>query len=248
MTDYLYHGSSNSVCCPHCHHYFADEGRRSYKQHAFMIRNAWGDHILVESFIRICANPDCLQPVIYVRYGTSHPSGQGQLIGKEYIPVYEGLAGTKVKGSVMIYPALGGRMFTDVPVAIWQDYDEACKIKELSPKASATLARRCLQHIIRDFWGVSKNRLVDEIDAIKDKITPEVEQALKSIKNLGNIGAHPERDINIIVDIEPGEVDLIINVLEMLFDEWYTARADRQKKLERVKILATQKEETKKKS
>jgi hypothetical protein len=48
-----------------------------------------------------------------------------------------------------------------------QDYYEACTIRDLSPKASATLARRCLQGMIRDFCGISKNRLIDEIKELR---------------------------------------------------------------------------------
>ena len=35
--------------------------------------------------------------------------------------------------------------------AILEDYKEACLIKDKSPKAAATLARRCLQGMIRIF-------------------------------------------------------------------------------------------------
>jgi hypothetical protein len=43
-----------------------------------------------------------------------------------------------------------------IPEQIKDDYYEACSILNLSPKASATLARRCLQGMIRDFWGITK--------------------------------------------------------------------------------------------
>ena len=50
-----------------------------------------------------------------------------------------------------------------IPQPIQKDYYEACRIRDLSPKASATLARRCLQGMIRDFYGISKTTLFDEI-------------------------------------------------------------------------------------
>lgn len=43
-----------------------------------------------------------------------------------------------------------------IPKAIREDYSEACLICGLSPKASATLSRRCLQGIIRNVWDVKK--------------------------------------------------------------------------------------------
>lgn len=45
-----------------------------------------------------------------------------------------------------------------IPQTIRQDYEEACAIITLSPKASATLSRRCLQGMIRDF-GKLMNQL-----------------------------------------------------------------------------------------
>ena len=42
-----------------------------------------------------------------------------------------------------------------IPLQIVADYREAYLIASLSPKASATLSRRCLQGMIRDFHGVS---------------------------------------------------------------------------------------------
>ena len=57
-----------------------------------------------------------------------------------------------------------------IPEQVRQDYEEACKIVSLSPKASATLSRRCLQGMIRDFHNVKKKNLVDEINAIQNDL------------------------------------------------------------------------------
>ncbi len=111
-----------------------------------------------------------------------------------------------------------------VPLPIRQDYEEAYAILHLSPKASATLSRRCLQGMIRDFWGISKSRLVDEIDALKDKIHPSQWKVIDGVRRIGNIGAHMEKDINLIVDIEPDEAYKLIKLIELLIDDWYIKR------------------------
>lgn len=54
-----------------------------------------------------------------------------------------------------------------IPKQILDDYAESCLIKDLSPKASATLSRRCLQGIIRGFWGIKKGRLIDEMNELR---------------------------------------------------------------------------------
>jgi len=128
-----------------------------------------------------------------------------------------------------------------VPEVLMIDYREACSIMSLSPKASATLSRRCLQGILRDFWKVKAGRLVDEIDSIQDKVDADVLAAITAVRKVGNIGAHMEKDINTIVDVEPKEAELLIGLIELLFKEWYVARENRSERLRKIKEIAEQK-------
>lgn len=75
--------------------------------------------------------------------------------------------------------------------------------------------------MIRDFWDIQKNTLFDEIDTIDDNVYPETMDVLHSIRQIGNIGAHPDRDINLVVDIEEGEARDLILFFESLFVGWY---------------------------
>lgn len=96
----------------------------------------------------------------------------------------------KILISWQLRPSSSAKVFPNyVPQPIINDYTEACVIRDLSPKASATLSRRCLQGIIRDYWSISKNRLIDEINELKDKIDPTTWQAIDAVRNIGNIGA-----------------------------------------------------------
>ncbi len=133
-----------------------------------------------------------------------------------------------------------------VPKVITDDYEEACIIKDLSPKASATLSRRCLQGILRDFFAVKKGRLIDEINAIKDDVDPLTWQAIDAVRSIGNIGAHMEKDINLIIDVEPEEAQLLIGLIEILIKDWYIIRHERQKHLESIVGIAESKKEKKK--
>lgn len=133
-----------------------------------------------------------------------------------------------------------------IPVQLRTDYEEASAIIELSPKASATLSRRCLQGIIRDFWKVKKGRLVDEINAIEDKVDPLTWKSIDAIRKVGNIGAHMEKDINLIIDVEPKEANLLIQLIELLFEEWYIHRYEREQKLKTITEIADKKEELRK--
>ncbi len=65
--------------------------------------------------------------------------------------------------------------------------------------------------MIRDFWTITnKDSLAKEIKAIDDRVTPQIKKVLHSLRELGNIGAHMEQDVNLIVDIDPNEARQLI--------------------------------------
>lgn len=134
-----------------------------------------------------------------------------------------------------------------IPIAIKEDYEEACLIQTLSPKASATLARRCLQGMIRDFWKIKPQNLAKEIESIKDKVEPDTWEAIDVVRKVGNIGAHMEKDINQIVEVDENEAGLLIGLIEMLIEEWYVSRYERPQRLENIKQLGQDKDIQRKK-
>lgn len=137
--------------------------------------------------------------------------------------------------SVLIYPESGSIQFPEyVPKAIRQDYEEACSILRKSPKASATLSRRCLQGMIRDFWGIKKNRLIDEIQALQDKVPAAQWAAIDALRQLGNIGAHMEKDVNTMIDVDTGEAESLLSLIELLIQKWYINRNDEQELYKRI--------------
>lgn len=148
---------------------------------------------------------------------------------------------------VPIRPLSSAKQFPEyIPEAIRQDYAEACAIVHLSPKASATLSRRCLQGMIRDFWGITRSTLNKEIDELKNKIPPDLWFSIDALRQLGNIGAHMERDTNVIVDIEPNEADSLIKLIELLIKEWYINREERHKLFSNI-ITTNQTKQSKRK-
>lgn len=147
---------------------------------------------------------------------------------------------------IPIYPQSKGKTFPEyIPKQIRQDYEEACLISELSPKASATLSRRCLQGMIRDFFGITKSKLVDEINEVSNTagLSQSQKDALNALRQIGNIGAHPERDINLIVDIEPNEARLMISLIEFFMQHWYIQRHEEEEMLNAIVGVAQQKQD-----
>nr|WP_154928270.1 DUF4145 domain-containing protein [Pantoea agglomerans] len=228
-----------SWVCPHCN--VAAVIRDNDWSYAKFDLNS-SDQVYCYNLVGItCPNPDCHEAVItleQIPYWISPGSGSTEILlhsGTKILPIIPSVSKDRAK----TYPSY-------IPVAILNDYKEACAIAVQSPKASATLARRCLQGMIRNYWDVKPDTLHKEIQAIEDKVDPLIWEGIESIRKVGNIGAHMEKDINLIIDVNPEEADLLIQMVEMLLDDWYVARHNKQQKLMRIQQIAQEKAEAKK--
>lgn len=102
--------------------------------------------------------------------------------------------------------------------------------------------------MIRDFWSIKgKPNLKQEIDAIQSKVDSMTWDAINSVREIGNIGAHMEKDINLIIDVEPGEAKLLIQLIESLIKEWYIARYEREENMKKLIKASAKKNSQKKK-
>lgn len=221
--------------CPHCQRHVTITNTISGNHTTLYHKNADGRYTLIATFI-VCPNPKCMKYTLDVRL---HKSEENPHRSEDRIK--------ELVKSWRLVPPSSAKVFPDyIPKPLIDDYTEACLIKENSPKASATLARRCLQGILRDYWGVKPGRLVDEIEEIKDKTDHLTWEAIDAVRKVGNIGAHMEKDINLIVDVEPNEAELLINLIETLFTDWYINREERRKRLESIVAIGARKSEEKK--
>lgn len=113
----------------------------------------------------------------------------------------------------------------EVPTPYKDDFKEACLVLPLSAKASAALSRRCLQAVLREKGQTKKKDLADQIDEVIDaKAVPAyIADALHAVRNIGNFGAHPMKSTNTgeIIDVEPGEAEWNLDVLESVFDFYF---------------------------
>lgn len=125
----------------------------------------------------------------------------------------------------VVYPFVGNIAYLseDIPKEYLDDYDEAALAITFSPKASAALSRRCLQRFFHSHLKIEKNNLAQEIDEfIKVQQAPSyILQAVDAIRNIGNFAAHPIKNTNTgeIVDVEPGEAEWLLEVLQLLFQD-----------------------------
>jgi hypothetical protein len=110
----------------------------------------------------------------------------------------------------------------EVPEAYKNEFIEAYKVAQISPKASAALSRRLLQKILRQELNIKQKDLAKEIDEFintKDA-SPRLKNLIDVIRNIGNFAAHPNENKSTgeIVDVEAGEAEWLLEILEMLFD------------------------------
>jgi hypothetical protein len=133
----------------------------------------------------------------------------------------------KVNSSRLIRPKIANRtpVPQEVPNEFSRDYIESCLVFTDSPKASAALSRRCLQHILREKAGVKKDDLANEIQQVIDskQLPSHLAESPDAIRNIGAFAAHPikSKSTGEIVEVEPGEADWNLDVIESLFDFYF---------------------------
>lgn len=225
--------SDYSWTCPYCRQVATIKSDNvSYNTHSFDNNNKSG-HLGIRTSVTVCPNSKCREFTITAALYKAEYNPHLRVVGKPLL-------------SWSLKPQSSAKPFPDyIPFVIRQDYEEACLVCDLSPKASATLSRRCLQGIIRDFWGITKSRLIDEINELKGKIDATTWQAIDAVRSLGNIGAHMEKDINLIVDVDPEEADLLLRLIEVLMEEWYIRRYEREEHMQKVIAAAQAKADAK---
>lgn len=191
--------------CPHCLVDFHDTAR-SYPLEEDS-GGGWG------VFVRLC--PNCKQNIIHLAQGKiiKHPGGS-----RSFDAYYN---------ERMIWPRATSRIPIppQVPSEFIDDYKEACLVLSDSPKASAALSRRSLQHLLREKAGIKKGDLATEIQQVLDanSLPSYIAESLDAVRNTGNFASHPIKCTSTgeIVPVEPGEAEWTLDVLEMLFDFFF---------------------------
>jgi hypothetical protein len=216
--------------CPFCNH-AGTITEANWREDAFdIVLDSSDGSWRLRTYATACPNQRCRKLVLQAELFKLHISGA-------YLQ-----QGASLQSFSLVPRGISKPFPSYIPEQLRNDYKEACDIRDLSPKASATLCRRCLQGMIRDFWGITKSRLKDEIDALESKIDPGDWEAIDAVRKIGNIGAHMEKDVNLIVDVEPEEAQLLIGLIETLFEDWYVTREQKAARNKSLKELAEKKD------
>jgi len=168
-------------------------------------------------FKMICPNPTCNKFIIKLGKGSARKGfNSSAIVGIE-----------KITEEILVKPLTASRSPVSLAVdsKYATDYKESCLIISFSPKASAALSRRCLQNILREKAGVKKSNLANEIqEIISTGLLPTyLSESIDAIRNIGNFAAHPLKSTSTgeIIDVEYGEAEWLLDVLESLFDFYF---------------------------
>lgn len=127
--------------------------------------------------------------------------------------------------SFRAYPRSGRVPPPGVPAELLADYVEAASVLDLSPQASAALARRCLQAVLVNHVGATGGTLDKQIDSVKGRLPQWVAAPLHALRQIGNFAAHPIKDKNTgeIIPVESGEAEWTLDTLDALFEHVFSA-------------------------
>jgi hypothetical protein len=204
--------------CPHCSKsiHFEDEGDwlYEYREPSDEIRTGY------EISHGFC--PACENLIVIMRDGTYIPTittKDNSVIGSHTIHAHL----KDIQHEEILYPKGFNRPIEpEVPEKYANEYRESASVQSISPKASAAISRRLLQRILREECNIKASSLAKEIDQFinKEGIPSYLVDAIDAIRNIGNFAAHPLKDTNTgeIVEVEEGEADWLLEVLDALFD------------------------------
>lgn len=115
-------------------------------------------------------------------------------------------------------PIIGGgpRPHVDMPEGVRADYEEARRIVGQSPRGSCALLRLGVQKLCKDLGETGNNVNTDIKNLVKKGLPEEVQQAMDSLRVIGNNAVHPgEMDLT----DDTGTASALFNLLNFVVEE-----------------------------
>jgi len=149
----------------------------------------------LDAFNCPCCHVYCRQGWYFLN-ASAHSNGYGQRLSDNRFKVSyceRCESSTIWLGEKMIYPISSGAEppNPDLPPEIVADYDEARSIVGLSPRGAAALLRLAIQKLCGTLGKSGKNINNDIKELVADGLPPRVQQALDSVRVIGNESVHP---------------------------------------------------------
>lgn len=171
----------------------------------------------------------------WVDYGHCQYPGCGRLI----VRLQEESGGKPCEPSYVL-PRTSARARLDgIPPELTGDYEEACAVLDTSPAASAALARRCLQGLIRDYYEIETDNLYEAIKKVAalKMLPPYLVKGLDRVREIGNLAAHPKHDteLAVIVRVSREEAEWTLEILEGLFKHCYVDPGEHERRTKKLR-------------
>ena len=201
--------------CPHCGvsvrfelNTVVNDGASHGNRRRVMIQTSSRQYLLLQN----SGCPHCGRPILF--------ADESGVLGGESAPVRQ------IMWPRTIERPVSAEVVQESP-GIAAEFQEAVAVLPVSETASAALARRCLQHVLTTKGGAGGRTLSDQIDEVLPNLPAAIAENIDAIRTVGNFAAHPIKSTSTgeIVEVEEGEAEWLLDVLEELFDFYYVQPA-----------------------
>jgi len=152
-----------------------------------------------------------------------HSNGQGiyQIPGLRIVKCSHCHETAIWNNGLMIYPLMGNVAIPngDMPADVLSVYNEARNIINLSPRGATALLRLGLQLLMKHIGEKGENINADIKSLVQRGLSPQVQQALDSIRVIGNNAVHPGQ---IDINDNPEMATKLFGLLNYLCDHFIT--------------------------
>ena len=207
--------------CPYCGSFTTIESSNRTVRAGNLNTRSRHDDVAYAIISTTCPNPNCQEMAIQIRIGTPVT----QMSSTVGVNDDEFLWSKQLWPEAKVMP-----LPKDIPEEIRTTYREAVLVSAISGRAGAAMSRRCLQGIVRDYFQIpvaKRGNLGAELSYVKDQVDPDLWDDIQALRGVGDIGAHMDKNVDQIIDVSPDEAQLLIELIETLFKDWYIARAKR---------------------
>jgi hypothetical protein len=195
-----------------------------------------GGNAAVHSAIFVCPHIACGRTEVTVEAGAPAQARRGRDDARG------GISNSFFRARLLPPEGQGKAEFNvpSVPEPVFRDYDEACRLIRVSPCASATYARRCLQTMVRKKFKLKPGKFMNEIKSLASMngtVATEIIEALERARKIGKFRAMPEDDVKVLVDVSHDEARQTIDVIEALLFDWFIAPSDREQRINALRAI-----------
>ena len=223
--------------CPYCGYMYNIEMNGNTYSNIF---SDPGTNAVIHSVIYVCPHIACGKTEVVVDAGI--PASVNKKTGKA-----ENIPSSFFNARLLPPEGHGKKEFnvSSVPDTVFRDYDEACRLLRISPSASATYARRCLQSMVRKKFKLKPGKFLNEIKTLSSMngtVTAEMTAALERVRKIGKFRAMPEDDVKVLSDVDYEDAKLTIDVIEALLFDWFIAPAEREQRISALRAILAAKD------